>query len=121
LKLASFLSAWNYGLNKACERTSMLIRRLDLADYAQIRQLLLSAEGAPTGSYLVDVFDLVLQHEIESETPIINAAIALNSLTSETYPPPYVGGSRDLQNLVYRSLLQGRERLRLVGAEASLV
>jgi hypothetical protein len=121
IKLASFLSAWNHGLNKACERTSRLIRRLDLADYAQIRQLLLSAEGAPTGSYLVDVFDRVLQHEIESETPIISAAIALNSLTSETYPPPYVGGSPNLQTLVHRSLFQHRERLQLRGAEGSSV
>lgn len=121
LKLASFLCAWNEGLNQARKRTSRLIRTLDLADYAQIRQLLLSAEGEPTGSYLVDVFDRVLQHEIESEAPIIDAAIALNALTSETYPPPYVAGSRDLQNLVQRSLFQSRERLRLIGAEGSLV
>jgi hypothetical protein len=121
LKLASFLDAWNTGLNHARERTSSLIRRLDLADHAQIRQLLLSAEGEPTGSYLVDVFDRVLQHEIEREASIIDAAIALNTLTSETYPPPYVAGSRDLQNLVHRSLFQNRERLRLMGAEGSRV
>ncbi len=90
-------------------------------DLAQIRQLLLSAEGEPTGSYLVDVFDRVLQHEIERERSIIDAAIELNSLTSETYPPPYVAGSRDLQNLVNRSLFQNPERLRLMGAENSRV
>lgn len=121
LKLASFLCAWNEGLNQARKRTSRLIRTLDLADYAQIRQLLLSAESEPTGSYLVDVFDRVLQHEIESEAPIIDAAIELNALTSETYPPPYVAGSRDLQNLVHRSLFQHGERLRLRGAEGSRV
>lgn len=121
LKLASFLCAWNEGLNQARKRTSKLIRTLDLADYAQVRQLLLSAEGEPTGSYLVDVFDRVLQHEIESEAPIIDAAIALNALTSETYPPPYVAGSRNLQDIVHRSLFQNRERLRLINAEGSRV
>jgi len=121
LKLAAFLSAWNAGINQARKRSACLIRKLDLADYGQIRQLLLSAEGEPTGSYLVDVFDLVLHHEIEGEASIIDSAIALNALTSATYPPPYVEGSRDLQDLVYRSLFQHRERLRLIGAENSRV
>lgn len=121
LKLAAFLRAWDQGLSQAGKRTSTLIRTLDLADHAQIRHLLLSAEGEPTGSYLVDVFDRVLQHEIEGETSIINAARELNALTGESYPPPYVAGSRDLQNLVHRSLFQHRERLRLLGAEDSRV
>lgn len=121
LKLAAFLTAWQVGLREASKRTASLIKTLDLADHAQIRHLLLSAEGEPTGSYLVDVFDRVLQHEIEREADIIAAAIALNALTSEIYPPPYVAGSRNLQDIVYRSLFQNRERLRLAGAEGSRV
>ena len=121
LKLANFVDAWRRGLNAAQDRTSTLIRRLELSDHAQIRQLLLSTEGEPTGSYLVDVFDAVLRHEIEREAPIIDGASALNTLTSDVYPPPYLAGSRDLQDLVYRSLFQNRERLRLQGAEGSRV
>ncbi|MBX9589242.1 MAG: hypothetical protein K2X43_08055 [Hyphomonadaceae bacterium] len=121
LKLAAFLHAWKAGLKEASNRTAALIRTLDLSDHAQIRQLLLSAEGEPTGSYLVDVFDRVLQHEIEREAAIIDAAIALNSLTIDKYPPPYVAGSRDLQELVHRCLFQNRERLRLTGAEGSRI
>lgn len=117
LKLAAFLYAWQTGLSRAGKHTSDLIRKVSLADLAHIRQLILSAEGEPTGCYLVDVFDRVLQHEIEREAPIIDAAMSLNSLTSETYPPPYVAGSPDLQNLVHRALFQNRERLRLKGAE----
>lgn len=113
LKLVAFLHSWKTGLSQACSRTLGLIRKLDLPDHAQIRQLLLSAEGEPTGSYLVDVFDRVLQHEIEREASIIDAATMLNTLTSENYPPPYVAGSRNLQTLVYRSLFQHPERLRL--------
>src|SRR5713101_2526822 len=121
LKLATFLFAWQQGLKSASARTSNLIRTLDLPDYAQIQQLLLAEEGEPTGSYLVDVFDRVLQHEVEREADIITAALALNGLNTALYPPPYVAGSRDLQILVFRSLFQNRERLRLPQAEASLV
>jgi hypothetical protein len=117
LKLAAFLHAWQGGLERAGKHTSDLIRKVSLSDLAHIRQLILSAEGEPTGCYLVDVFDRVLQHEMEREAPIIDAAMSLNSLTSETYPPPYVAGSPDLQNLVHRALFQNRERLRLKGAE----
>ena len=121
LKLANFVDAWRRGIDGARDRTSALIRRLELSDHAQIRQLLLSTEGEPTGSYLVDVFDAVLRHEIERESSIIDAAIALNALTDDIYPPPYLTGSRDLQDLVQRSLFQSRERLRLQGAEGSPV
>jgi hypothetical protein len=115
LKLAQFVDAWRRGLDGARDRTSALIRQLELSDHAQIRQLLLSTEGEPTGSYLVDVFDAVLRHEIEGDASIIDRAIALNALTADRYPPPYLAGSRDLQDLVQRSLFQNRERLRLQG------
>jgi hypothetical protein len=121
LKLAAFLHAWQTGLSSACARTANLIRTLDLADHAQIRQLLLTEEGEPPGSYLVDVFDLVLQHEIEREASIIDAAIDLNGLNSDAYPPPYVAGSPDLQALVYRSLFHNDGRLRLVKPNGSPV
>lgn len=121
LKLASFVHAWQTGLDNAKDRTSRLIRKLSLSDLAQIHQLLLSVEGEPTGTYLVDVFDKVLQHEIEREDSIISAAISLNSLTSEAYPPPHVPGSKDLQDLVQRSLFQNRMRLMLPGAIGSRI
>ncbi len=121
LKLAVFLNAWKTGLGRACSRTADLIRTLDLPDYAQIQQLLLADEEEPTGNYLVDVFDRVLLHEIEREAGIIDAAIGLNSLSITTYPPPYVVGSKDLQALVYRSIFQNNERLRLVSHAGSPV
>lgn len=121
LKLAEFLHAWQVGLQNASQRTANLIRALDLSDHAQIQQLLLSAEGEPTGSYLVDVFDRVLQHEIECEATIIDAAMELNELNTDAYPPPYIAGSRDLQALMHCSLFQNRQRLRLRGAKGSRV
>jgi len=111
VKLAAFLNAWQQGLDRACLRTANLIRTLDLADVAQIQQLLLDEEGDLPGSYLVDVFDLVLQHEIEGEDAIIKTALELNQLNSQNYPPPYVAGSPDLQAIVCRSLFHHHGRL----------
>lgn len=114
-KLAAFLYAWQASVNDAVGRTLALMRKLDLSDYAQVQQLLLSEEGEPTGSYIVDIFDRVLQHEIEREERLISAAKELDGITAESYPPPYVAGSPDLQQLVHRSLFQHHERLRLTG------
>jgi hypothetical protein len=98
-----------------------MVRRLDLTDVAQVKQLLLDAEGVPTDSYLVDAFDKALQYEVESQAPIIDAAISLNSLDSASYPPPYLDGSKELQELVNCALFQNPERLRLAGSEQSRV
>lgn len=112
-KLAAFVEAWESSLTSAAMRTTSLIRKLGLNEIAQIDQLLLSAEGEPTGSYLVDVFDKVLQYEIEAEPSIINAAKALNKLNHQEYPPPFVPGANDLLELVHNSLFHNRARLEL--------
>lgn len=115
-KIAQFVDAWASGVSAALGRTVRLIRNLDLPDYAHIQQMLLAEEGEPTGSYMVDIFDRVLQHEVESEAAIIDTAIAMNDITTESYPPPNVAGSPDLQNLVYRSLFQHRRRMTLTAS-----
>jgi hypothetical protein len=115
-KLARFLHALDSGIEAAAQRTLVLLRKLKLSDLGQIQQLLLSAEGEPTGSYLVDVFDGVLQHEIEREPGIIDTALALNDFSAASHPPPFVAGSADLQQLVHRLLTQNENRLRLPGS-----
>ncbi|MBY5841268.1 hypothetical protein J3P71_20700 [Rhizobium leguminosarum] len=120
VKLARFLDAWQAGVTQATQRAAKLMRTLDLSDYAQIQQLLLAEEGEPTGSYIVDIFDRVHQHEVERDAAIIDAAVALNGITATEYPPPYVVGSPDLQQLVYRSLFQHSERLRLPGSNIGI-
>jgi len=120
-KLATFFCALEDGMKEATDRTLELMRKLRLSDVGQIQQLLLSVEGEPTGSYLVDVFDRVLQHEIEREASIISAAHDLNGFSAANHPPPYIAGSPELQELVERILTQNAERLRLPGAlEASV-
>jgi len=121
LKLARFLNALENGVAEAAHRTLSVMRRLKLSDVGQIQQLLLDVEGEPVGSYLVDIFDRVLQHEIERDSDIIDAAIAVNDLTSARHPPPFVAGSPQLQQVVERTLSQNRQRLRLPGSAGSAV
>lgn len=118
LRLASFLHSWDVGLDEAKSRFLTKIRRLDLADYAQIRQLLLNFEGQPLGSYALDVFDRMLQHEIEHDTATILAAKELNKIQPDSYPPPYIAGSPDLQQLVYQTIYQNPKRLEVPGTES---
>ncbi|MDO2437486.1 hypothetical protein Q2T43_14870 [Aeromonas veronii] len=112
-KLLAFVNAWEDGLLKAKDNMMLLIRKIGLSDIARIHQLLLSTEGEPPGSYLVDIFDKVLQHEIEGLESIIDAAKVMNTLGMESYPPPFVPGEKDLQDFVQRCLFQNRARLSL--------
>ena len=121
LKLSQFVCAWEEGLEAAKNETTKLIRKLGLSDLAQINHLLLAAEGEPMGSYLVDVFDKVLQHEIEGNVDIINSALALNQLDTSQLPAPFIPGANDLLELVEHSLFHNRARLKLPGAVESSV
>jgi hypothetical protein len=121
LKLSEFVCAWEDGLDAARDRTTKLIRKLGLSDLAQIQHLLLSAEGEPMGSYLVDVFDKALQHEIEGNSDIIDTALALNDLDTSKFPAPFVAGANDLLEFVEHSLFHNRARLKLPGAIGSSV
>jgi hypothetical protein len=110
-KLAAFFDALDRGIKSAASRTLEVMRRLKLSDIGQVQELLLEFEGEPPGSYLVDVFDRVLQHEVEAEKGIIDAAVALNDVTSVQHPPPYLSGSPQLQDVVRRTLAQNSKRL----------
>jgi hypothetical protein len=69
---------------------------------------------------MLDVFDRILQHEIEGHVPTIAAAQELSALDPEKYPTPYIAGSSDLQDLVARSLWQNPERLKVAGNTAGM-
>lgn len=113
VRVAAFLAALEVGLTSAVLEFMKVIRRLDLSDYCKIREVLLEAEGQPLGSYMLDVFDRVLQHEIEGDSSTIRAAQELSTINFSNYPAPYIAGSPDLQDLVARSVWQNPERLKL--------
>jgi len=113
LRVARFLKSWEDGLDEAKREFMISIRRLDLSDYVQVREVLLNFEGQPLGSYLLDVFDRVLQYEIEGNTGTITAAEELNNIDPDSYAVPYIAESSDLQHLVYRTIVQNPERLKV--------
>ncbi|GEM_PF-657705 len=120
VRVAAFLAAWETGLGVATAEFMKIVRRLDLSDYCKIREVLLDAEGQPLGSYMLDVFDRVLQHEIEGHGPTIAAAQELNAIDPAKYPAPYIAGSSDFQDLVARSLWQHADRLKVSGNTAGM-
>lgn len=115
--LARFLSALEAGMADASKRTVSIMRGMNLSDLAQLRQLLLEFEGKALGAYLVDVFDRVLQHEIESQVPIIETANELSKIDNLDPGPPYLSGAFRTQDLVARMISQAEARLPLGGSE----
>jgi hypothetical protein len=113
-RLAAFLSAWDRGLEAARRSFIDRVRCLDLPDYAQIRDLLVTFEGQPLGSYLLDVFDRVLQFEIEADAGTIAAAREVSKVDLTQYLAPHIAGSPDLQALVYRTVYQNPARLEVL-------
>ena len=112
-RVAGFVNAWNTGLDQARKNFIQTLRRLDLPDLAQIWALLLDFEGQMLGEYLLDVADRVLQHEIESDSRTIEAALELNNIDLDKYPAPHLVGSPDLQDLMHRMIFLHSDRLRL--------
>lgn len=120
VRIAAFLKACEDGLATAAADFMKVIRRLDLSDYSKIRDLLLEAEGQPLGSYMMDVFDRVLQYEVEGHGETIARAQALDKIDPLKYPTPSLAGAPDLQDLVARMLCQHPERLRLAANTAGM-
>ncbi|GEP44456.1 hypothetical protein [Brevifollis gellanilyticus] len=121
LKLSAFVDTWQHALKRASVRTTDLLRTLDLSEFGQVYDLLLAEEKASIGSFFVDVVDRVLQHEVEAEDTIIDAAQRLNGVDFTSFPPRYIGASPDLQKFVFASTFQHRARLRLNGNSRSKV
>ncbi|PHS19340.1 MAG: hypothetical protein COA78_00370 [Blastopirellula sp.] len=116
--LAGFLDALEKGMAEASNRTLSLMRGMNLSDLSQVRQLLLEFEGKAMGAYLVDVFDRVLQYEIEGQEAIIAAADELSKLDELSPGPPYLAGEIKTQDLVARMISQAGARLPLGGSDA---
>lgn len=119
-RVANFIHRIDKGIDKAKVDFLRTVRRLDLSDYVHIRELLLSREGQPIGSYMLDVFDRVLQHEIEANAETIDAAVELNKIDGSRYPLAHVSGTSDTQDLVARTIWQHQARLNIPSTVAGI-
>ena len=110
LKLTNFLEAWREGIVRSIETTSVDIRRMDLEDIAQLHDLLLDDEQELRGSYMLDLVDRLLLHEVESDKPTISAAKKLNTMDSDDHPPNTMADSKDNLALVQKTLYVHQNR-----------
>lgn len=113
LKIYNFISAWKVGLEKSINTTTKIMSSIDISGYSKIKRLLLDAEGEDTGSYMVDVFDLILQHELEENDNIIDKAISLNSLDFDSAYLPYITDNNNLHKLVNSVIFKNKNRIKL--------
>ncbi|MFC6654720.1 hypothetical protein ACFQEX_03855 [Roseibium salinum] len=104
LKLTSFLETWREGIQRAMDATSHDIRRLDLEDIAQLQNLLLDDEQALRGSYMLDLVDRLLLHDIEADKPTIASAKKLNTMDSDEHPPNTITETKDNLQLIQKTL-----------------
>lgn len=105
LKLSKFLSTWQSGIADAVEATARQLRRLDLEDIAQLQSLLLDDEQERRSSYMLDLVDRLLVHEVEAIRPIITAAKALDQMESNEHPPTTMSDEKkDNLELIHKTL-----------------
>ncbi len=112
LKLWMFLKSWESGISQALQRAQSEVRKLDLEDLSHLKQML-SSEGVLLGGYMVDIMGAVLEHELEAEQGVIDAAIALNSLEARTFPPNSITGSKNTLEVVRKTLFVNEKRRQL--------
>ncbi|ADD75689.1 Hypothetical Protein PANA_0522 [Pantoea ananatis LMG 20103] len=112
-KIVNFINSWKRGINSSLEKTLATMRSLDLSTYSKLKELLLDGEGESTGNYIVDVFEHIMQHNIEEDSDIINSAIRLNDLGNSSTYYPYITKDKNLHTLLYSVLFKNNNRAKI--------
>ncbi|MEP5438174.1 MAG: hypothetical protein ABJQ08_16190 [Paracoccaceae bacterium] len=107
--LAAFLDTWQSKAKDAVDLAAADLRRIDIDDLQHTKSLLLSLEGLSTSSYMLDVFDRILQYEIESNTDVIRAASQLDKIGDDP-PPLTIAPDRDTFRLLDRTIFVNPKR-----------
>ena len=107
--LAAFLTTWQSKAKDAVDVAASDLRRIDIDDLQHTKGLLLNLEGLNTSSYMLDVFDRVLQYEIESNADVIRAASLLDK-TGDDPPPLTIAADRDTFRLLDRTIFVNPKR-----------
>lgn len=100
--LATFVETWETKAVEAVQEATGTLRKIDIDDLHHIRNMLLRFEGVKTSSYMLDVFDRVLQYEIEAHKEVLDAALPLDKLADD--PPLMISNDRDTYAVLERTL-----------------
>lgn len=112
-KILKFINAWSDGMSNAMDETLNIMRSFDLSTYSKLKELLLDGEGESTGSYVVDIFELIMQHKLEENNGIIDSAIDLNEITDSKSYYPYITTDKYLHELLYSVMFKNNNRIRI--------
>ena len=107
--LATFVDTWEAKSVEAVVKAAGDLRKIDIDDLQHIRSMLLRFEGLNTSSYMLDVFDRVLQYEIEAYSEVREAAIALDRF-AEDRAPLLISNDRDTYAILERTLFVNPNR-----------
>lgn len=115
--LATFVDTWEAKAIDAVHAAAGTLRKIDIDDLQHIRSMLLRFEGLNTSSYMLDVFDRVLQFEIESHSAVLNAAIRLDEMADDP-APLMISNDRDTYAVLEQTLfVNPKRRAHATGAE----
>lgn len=115
--LATFVDTWEKKAIEAAHAAAGTLRKIDIDDLQHIRSMLLRFEGLTTSSYMLDVFDRVLQYEIESHSAVLEAALRLDEMADDP-APLMVSNDRDTYAVLEQTLfVNPKRRAHATGAE----
>ena len=109
--LNQFILGWGAALDRSKELFMRSIRSLDLADYANVRALILESEGEPLGDYVLDIYDLHLHSLLEGDVNLAKAAQKLTTIDwQNNYPPAQFTPSDQLNAIMDGALFHNQVR-----------
>lgn len=107
--LATFVATWEAKAIAAVQSAADTLRKIDIDDLQHIRSMLLRFEGLNTSSYMLDVFDRVLQYEIESHGAVLKAAVPLDKMADDP-APLLISNDRDTYDVIEQTLFVNPKR-----------
>ena len=107
--LASFVETWEDKAIEAVRTAAGTLRKIDIDDLQHFRSMLLRYEGLNTSSYMLDVFDRVLQYEIESHSDVLDAARLLDEMADDP-APLMISNDRDTYAVLEQMLFVNSKR-----------
>ena len=107
--LATFVRTWEAKAFEAVKSAADTLRKIDIDDLQHIRSMLLRFEGLNASSYMLDVFDRVLQYEIESHGTVLEAASPLDDMADDP-APLMISNDRDTYDVIEQTLFVNPKR-----------